>query len=114
MKISARHKQIELFKGYYTKFGGHSQWLAKVTGLDYLIIGLRSWQFDFVELYYDGWHSGLFLGWFVISWGGKPLLDGEEANSGENGLCLLRKAISKWQSIRRYGCSGCGSCSHDR
>lgn len=95
MKISAKHKQIELFNGYYKKFGGHSQWLTKATDLDYLIIGLRSWQFDFIELYYDGWHSGLFLGWFVISWGGKPLLDDEEIYSGENGLRLLYKTLTK-------------------
>ena len=46
MKIS--QKKIEVFNGKLSKYGGHSQWLSRLTHLDYLII-----DFVFGKPHYD-------------------------------------------------------------
>jgi len=65
---------MKIFDGRYSKYGGHSQWLSRLTGLDYLII---SWEFGFgySQAYYDGQHHSLKLGLIGIHWGGPPYID---------------------------------------
>lgn len=73
MKISAKHCYIELFKGFKTKYGGHSQWLSQITGLDYFMLTIMTKrQWGYMTEYYDGFHHYIALGWIGICWGGPP------------------------------------------
>jgi hypothetical protein len=70
-------KKIKVFDGKPTKSGGHSQWLSKVTKLDYLTLEFGLWRFHYDHFYYDGQHHALHLGLIRIFWGGFPFKDEE-------------------------------------
>lgn len=72
MKISFAY--IEVFSGALSKYGGHSQWLSSVTGLDYLMFcwwhPFREWRLEARSNFYDTYHSHIWFGPFTICWGG--------------------------------------------
>lgn len=64
---------IGIFDNELCRYGGHSQWLSKLTGLDYLCFLIKQKEpHKTCSFYYDGWHHYLNLKIFSISWGGKP------------------------------------------
>ena len=66
---------IEIFDGKHKRFGGHSQWLSKFSGLDYLIFQFGWWKPTYDHEWYDGQHHWLSIGPIRICWGGKPFKD---------------------------------------
>ena len=70
-------KKIKVFDCKPTKSGGHSQWLSKITKLDYLTLEFGLWRFHYDHFYYDGQHHTLCLGLIRILWGGFPFKDEE-------------------------------------
>ena len=57
MKISK--KQIMVFDGKSPKSGGHSQWLSRLTHLDYLIIDFVFGKPHYDHYWYDVQHHTL-------------------------------------------------------
>ena len=68
-------KKIEVFNGKFSKYGGHSQWLSRLTHLDYLIIDFVFGKLHYDHYWYDGQHHTLSFGLFRIHWGGYPFKD---------------------------------------
>lgn len=73
MKFSKR--TFYWFDGKTSRHGGHSQWLSKLTKLDYVIFELGFWKPYYDHFWYDGQHHTVCLGFMRIFWGGKPFVD---------------------------------------
>ena len=78
MKRIEKSWSIEVFNGFYDQYGGHWQFLSRLTHLDYLCVGLRFDQFSwfrYFHTWYDGQHHSITLLWLQVSWGGPPYSD---------------------------------------
>ncbi len=73
MKFSKR--TVSVFNGATKRNGGHSQWMSRLPGFDYLIIEIGLWKPTYDHFWYDGQHHTLCLGVLRFFWGGKPILD---------------------------------------
>lgn len=73
MKYSKR--SLFVFDGKTDKQGGHSQWMSRLTKLDYLIFEFGFWKPTYDHFWYDGQHHNLSLGFMRIFWGGAPFKD---------------------------------------
>lgn len=68
--------QIEFFDAKYDRYGGHSQWAARLLNLDYVVVGFAGpWSMHYYHTYCDGQHHCIAIGWFFVSWGGRPYHD---------------------------------------
>lgn len=69
-------KGLSLFDGKHSRFGGHSQWISKLTGLSYLSIDFGFWGLHYDHYSYDGQHHTLTLIFLRLMWGSKPMKNG--------------------------------------
>lgn len=65
------HSGLEIFNGKHNRFGGHWQFMSKITNLEYFIIGLSKWEFSFENEEYEGSHYWMTIGFIRIMWGKK-------------------------------------------
>lgn len=68
------YNMFELFDCCDDEHNGHSQWLCKLTGLEYLSVSFKKVGFGYWHDWYNGQHHALNIGLLRINWGGKPFL----------------------------------------
>jgi hypothetical protein len=71
-------KGFSIFNGKTTRMGGHSQWLSKITKLDYLSFDFGLWGIKYDHYWYEGQHHTLTLVFVRFMWGGLPIVDDKE------------------------------------
>ena len=69
---------ISVFNGKTKKMGGHSQWLSKITKLDYFSFDFGFWKVGHDNFFYEGQHHTLTLFLVRFMWGGPPFIDKKE------------------------------------
>jgi hypothetical protein len=87
---------VDVCNAMYDQYGGHSQWLANLLNVDYLVIAIlddtilenycEAIQLDFksekyfkrISTYYDGFHHHINFFFFYVAWGGEPFNEGTE------------------------------------
>ena len=69
------YRGLSIFDGKHSRFGGHSQWLHKLSKLDYFSLDFGLWKPYYDHYWYDGQHHILSLIFIRFMWGGKPFKD---------------------------------------
>jgi len=51
-----KQQQFSIFNGKHKRFGGHNQWISRLTGLDYLFLQFGWFKLSYDHETYDGNH----------------------------------------------------------
>ena len=64
-----KQQQFSIFNGKHKRFGGHNQWMSRLTGLNYLFLQFGWYKLSYDHETYDGKHHWLSFGPIRFCWG---------------------------------------------